>query len=106
MSQEFHSPRRRAAGRGESFTHTRGERLRRMTREEMRLHVGMCVSERVQTGDTVYVSFPFLREILGDWHDRADELQAKIDAFAHEFRLCGAWDWEAGTHVIFRRAGA
>jgi hypothetical protein len=105
MSQELHSPTRLAAGRAEAFTRTGGARVRRISREEMRLHVGMCIGERVQAGDTVYVSFPFLREILGDWHDRADEFQAKIDAFAHEFRLFGAWDWEAGTHVIFRRAG-
>jgi hypothetical protein len=105
MSQELYSPTRLAAHRAEAVNHSRGARTRRIAREEMRLHALVDAQPDVQAGGSVYVSFPFLREILGDWHDRADEFQAKIDAFAHEFRLFGAWDWDAGTHVIFRRAG-
>jgi hypothetical protein len=64
----------------------------------------MTIRERVQSGDEVRIGFAFLREILGDWRDRAAEFQEKIDRFAADFELFGMWDWEHGTHVTFRRA--
>jgi hypothetical protein len=74
-----------------------------MSREEMRLLTGRCISQRLESGGGVQVSFAFLREILGDWRSSAAEFQAKINAFAHEFCLFGTWDWDDDTHVTFRR---
>lgn len=78
------------------------KRVSGLTREEMRAITGLSIRERLAELGEVRISFPFLREILGDWASNATEFQSKINDFAHEFYLHGTWDWKTGTHVTFR----
>jgi hypothetical protein len=80
---------------------------RAISRDEMRQLVGREIRARLDRGaEAVTASFPFLRDVLGDWGASREECQARLNDFAGEFGFAGNWDWDGGTHVTFSSAPA